>query len=197
MGIDPAPFWANLHLYAYECNFISKLMKDDKGRAMRFRYATRFIDDECNLNDGGEFGRSFRSIYPPNLELKCEHQGSHATFLDLDIRIEDNVFIYKLFDKRDGFPFFIVRMPDLSGNIPSHVFYGSVMSEFLRIARCTLLYEDFLPVIINLFNRMLNQGGSKIKLLSQIRKAFSRHSSCFNFNRTCNEIIEGIKSSCI
>ena len=31
-------------------------------------------------------------------------------------------------DKRDGFPFFSVCMPDLSGNISDHVFYASVMS---------------------------------------------------------------------
>ena len=52
MGIDPAPFWANLHLYAYEYKFIKLLMKTDKRKAMKFRYATRFIDDEYNLNDG-------------------------------------------------------------------------------------------------------------------------------------------------
>ena len=108
MGIDPAPFWANLHLYSYECSFITGLMSSDKGRAMKFRYATRFIDDECNLNDDGEFGRSFREIYPDNLELKCEHEGTHATFLQLDITIRDGIAIYKLFDKRDNFPFFIV-----------------------------------------------------------------------------------------
>ena len=48
-------------------------MSVDKLQAMKYRYATRFIDDECNLNDGGEFGRSYRSIYPPGLEVKCEH----------------------------------------------------------------------------------------------------------------------------
>ena len=197
MGIDPAPFWANLHLYSYECRFVTSLMTIDKGRAMKFRYATRFIDDECNLNDGGEFGRSFHSIYPPNLELKCEHQGSHATFLDIDITIVDGIFVYKLFDKRDGFPFFIVRMPDLSGNIPSHVFYGSVMSEFLRIARCTLLYKDFLSAIISLYKRMLNQGGTEIKLLMQIRKAFNRHSSSFSFDKTSKQIVEDVKSGCV
>ena len=60
-------------------------MGSDKGRALKFRNASRFIDDECNLNDGGEFGRSFREIYPLELELKCEHEGTHATFYDLDI----------------------------------------------------------------------------------------------------------------
>ena len=194
MGIDPAPFWANLHLYSYECAFITKLMKSDKGKAMKFRYATRFIDDECNLNDSGEFGKSFHDIYPNNLELKCEHQGSHATFLDLDITIQDGTFIYKLFDKRDGFPFFIVRMPDLSGNIPSHVFYGSVMSEFLRIARSTLLYSDFLPVCISLYKRMMNQGGSESKLLNQIKKALNRHFSSFDFNKSASQIIADIQT---
>ena len=180
MGIDPAPFWANLHLYIYEYKFIKSLMSTDTQRAMKFRYVSRSIDDECNLNDGGEFGRSFYLIYPSDLELKCEHQGTHATFLDLEINIVDGIFVYKLFDKRNDFPFFIVRMPDLSGNIPSHVFYGSIMSEFLRIARCTLKYSDFLPTAINLFKRMINQGGSVSTILRQITRAINRHPEPFS-----------------
>ena len=70
-------------------------------------------------------------------------------------------------------------MPDLSGNIPSYVFYGSVMSEFLRISRCTLLYSDFLPSAISLFKRMTNQGGSRKLTLKQIAKAISRHPKPF------------------
>ena len=195
MGIDPAPFWANLHLYSYEYTFITGLMRTDKARAMKFRNATRFIDDECNLNDGGEFGRSFNHIYPSDLELKCEHQGTHATFLDLDITVSNGIFVYKLFDKRDNFPFFIVRMPDLSGNIPSHVFYGSVMSEFLRISRSTLLYSDFLPFAINLYKRMVSQGGSKSKIANQISKAITKHSSSFTkYSKQRSDIINDIIS---
>ena len=195
MGIDPAPFWANLHLYIYEYRFIKSLMSTDTRRAMKFRYSSRFIDDECNLNDSGEFGRSFHLIYPEDLELKCEHRGSHATFLDLEINIVDGMFVYKLFDKRDGFPFFIVRMPDLSGNIPSHVFYGSIMSEFLRISRCTLRYSDFLPSAISLFKRMINQGGSESSILRQITKAINRHPEPFSkFSKPTKVIINDITS---
>ena len=43
---------------------------------------------------------------PPKLKLKCEHEGTHATFYDLEINISDDIFVYKLFDKRDDFPFF-------------------------------------------------------------------------------------------
>ena len=64
------------------------------------------------------------------MELKIEHHGQHATFLDLEINIRQGIFVYKLYDKRDTFPFFIVRMPDLTGNIPSSMFYGSILSEF-------------------------------------------------------------------
>ena len=161
MGIDPAPHWANLYLYSYEETHVTTLMKHDPVAARKYKYAFRFIDDECNLNDSGQFKNSCQSIYPIELEVKCEHDGQHATFLELDISVKEGVFVYKLFDKRDNFPFFIVRMPDLSGNIPDHVFYGSIMSEFLRIARATLLYPDFLVKAKELFNRMLNQHGQK------------------------------------
>ena len=196
MGIDPAPFWANLYLHHYEENFISSLMGLDKDRARKFIHASRFIDDECNLNDCGEFSRSYKQIYPKELELKEEHKGTHATFLDLDITIINNIFIYKLFDKRDDFPFSIIRMPDLSGNIPAHVFYGSIMSEFLRIARCTLLLSDFIPRANALYRRMICQGGDKTRVLKQIQKAMSRHPQPFEkFSARPAEIINKIVNS--
>ena len=127
------------------------------------------------------------------MELKVEHHGEHATFLDLDIRIEDNIFVYKLFDKRDAFPFFIVRMPYLSSNIPSIIFYSSIFSEFLRIARCTLKLHDFIPRAHELYARMRAQGGDTKLILHQIKKAFRRHPEAFNkYNKTFNEVIENI-----
>ena len=55
MGIDPAPFWANLFLYAYEVKYISDLIVSDKVKARHFHSTNRFIEDLCTLNDGGEF----------------------------------------------------------------------------------------------------------------------------------------------
>ena len=196
MGIDPAPFWANLYLYKYESDHVTKLIKSDKTRALKYRHATRFIDDECNLNDSGEFSRSFHLIYPSDLHLKCEHNGIHATFLELDISIVDGLFVYKLYDKRDDFPFHIIRMPDKNGNIPLHVFYGSIMSEFLRIARATLLFSDFLPRAKALFERMVNQGGEKRRVLAQIQRVIQRHPEPFNkFAKTSQQIIASIKGN--
>ena len=196
MGIDPAPFWANLYLYSYEKKFILFLIKTDKARARKFLNAIRFIDDECNINDAKEFAKSFKEIYPSHLQLKCEHEGIHATFLELDILVKEDIFVYKLFDKRDDFPFSIVRMPDLTGNIPSSMYYGSIMSEFLRIARCTLLLSDFVPRAKKLFLRMADQGGTKNRVLQQIKKAMLRHPGPFRKYQTdCKTIISLITTN--
>ena len=58
----------------------------------------------CAMNDVGTFSKSFNCIYPGGLETKLEQSRGHACFLDLVIKIEDGVFAYKLFDKRDKFP---------------------------------------------------------------------------------------------
>ena len=68
-------------------------------------------------------------IYPYDLELKAEHKGRYVSFLNLDICIEGGTFVYKLFDKRDAFPFFIVRMPHLCSNIPSAILYFHLLAN--------------------------------------------------------------------
>ena len=88
--------------------------------------------------------------------------------------------MYKLFDKRDAFPFFIVRMPDLSGNLPQNIFYSAIGSELLRIARATLLYEDFKYKAIDLTTRMLKQGASSDKMIKCLIKVVSRHPDAFS-----------------
>ena len=55
----------------------------------------------------------WREMYPDNLELKLEHLGTKATFLDLEIEVVDGKFTFKLYDKRDSFNLYIVRMPPL------------------------------------------------------------------------------------
>ena len=90
--------------------------------------------------------------------LKQKHSGTHAIFFDLDTKIEDRIFVYKLFDKRAKFPFFIVCMPHFQGNIPSTIFYGSIFSKFPGIARCMLELEHFLTRASELYSRMLSPG---------------------------------------
>ena len=184
MGSDPAPFMANLFLYFYENKWLLELKKKDLHKARLFSNTFRFIDDLCTINDNNEFERNYQQIYPVELELKKENNSNlEASFLDLSITLENKHFNTKLFDKRDAFPFSIVRMPDLNGNILCHVFYGSIFSEFLRIARATLKYMDFLPKSRELVERM--QGATENILLKQIDKMVARYPDAvetFNVN---------------
>lgn len=91
--------------------------------------------------------------------------------------IEEKIFAYELFDKRDKFPFFIACMPYLLSDIPSSIFYDSIFSEFLQIARSTLRLTDFVPKASQLYTRMKTQGGNKASILCQIKKAFQRYIS--------------------
>ena len=194
MGIDPAPFWANLYLHRHEYKYMRDLIRTDPRGARSYHGCARFIDDLCCLNDGGQFGRSYASIYPEDLQLKCEHSGKHATFLDLDITVVDGVFVYKLFDKRDAFPFHIVRMPHRTSNMPPYIFYGTLLSEFLRIARATLRFADFLPRVTSLVERMMNQGGDCHKIFRQFYKAMLRHPESFRrYELSHNDIVRKIK----
>ena len=52
------------------------------------------------MNDGVAFWRLCQAIYTPALELKCEHEDFHATFLELDINIVGGKYAYELFTSR-------------------------------------------------------------------------------------------------
>ena len=86
MGTDPAPFGVNLFLCTYENEYISELISNDKVKAHYFHATKHFIDDLGTLNDGGVFNDVYKDIYPPDLQLKVEHSGTHVT-------IKDRVFV--------------------------------------------------------------------------------------------------------
>ena len=110
MGIDLAPFWGNLFLYSYEEEYTSSLSSCGKIKVRHFHFTKRFINDLCAINDAGVFGGSICELYSKELELKVEHLGDYATFLNLDITTKGGTFIYNLLDKRDTFPFSIVKL---------------------------------------------------------------------------------------
>ena len=108
-----------------------------------------------------------------------EHNGSHATFINVDISIDKAKLIYKILDKKEAFNVHIFRMPSITSNISYLIFYSFTMSEFVITARSTLLLKNFLPVAKNLLDQMINQADSIHLLLKQIKKAFNRHQRLF------------------
>ena len=107
-----------------------KRKKDWHKRARRFTNIFRFIDDLIVLNDGGEFdGGNLPSRIGTSKGEWYEHVGS---VLDLGIKIRNDRFYISLYDKRDDFSFYIVRMSYLCSNIPSKIFYSAFGAEIFE-----------------------------------------------------------------
>ena len=73
----------------------------------------------------------------------------------------------------DKFLLFMVRIALLSSNIPSTICSGSIFAELLRIARCSVRTDDFIPRDSDVFSKMIAQGGNTAALTKQVKKTSS------------------------
>ena len=93
-----------------------------------------------------------------------------ASFLDLNIRIVSNKFHLNLYDKRDTFPFSVVRMSYLLSNIPSKIFCASIAAEALRIDRSCTDSKTFGDISSTLITHLTKQGAKHVKLMKALTK---------------------------
>ena len=84
-----------------------------------------------------------------------------------------------MYDKKDSFPFSIVRLPHKSSNSPSKMFYSTVAAEIMRICKATTLFDDFVISVKTLIVRMRFQGAVKSSLLCVCQKMLNRHELLF------------------
>ena len=82
-------------------------------------------------------------------------------FLNSHMKVNEGTVIKKLFKKRDSFSFSIVRMLHIESNIPQKKFYYPIKGEFLRIARSTLCFRDFIPKTKEFLERMEQQASKR------------------------------------
>ena len=159
--------------------------------AKKFCHTFPFIDDLLAVNDDGEFEKCFQAIYPLELELKKEHSGNSVSFLDLCISIKGRSFETSLYDKRDSFPFSIVRMPYKSSNIPSKIFNASIGAEILRIGRASTTSLSFFnakPVI----HRMMKQGANARGISKILKRTYGRHAILQKFETNAVEFVASL-----
>ena len=178
-----------LFLHYYESKYVKKVKKKDLFTARRFRNTFRFIDDLLAVNDDGEFERSFKDIYPPELELKKERGGDSVSFLDIKISISGRSFETSLFDKRDSFPFSIVRMPYKCSNMPSKIFYSTIGAEILRIGRISSSSKLFVSSAKPVVQRMLRQGANFKMILRTLKRIYGRHQELKKLAINTNEFV--------
>ena len=177
MGTNCAPLLAEIFLYSYEAEFIQTLIKSGKRHlAKSFNFTYRFIDDVFSLNNH-KFSDYVYDIYPVELEIKeTTDDQFHSSFLDLLLEIDkDGRLRVKIYDKRDDFYFDIVNFPFLCGNVPQSPSYGVYISQLIRFARASTLYDDFLSKSCRLTSKIMRQGYEWFKLISAFKKFYGRH----------------------
>ena len=95
--------------------------------------------------------------------------------MNLWVSIGGDLYDYRLFDKRDDFSFDIVRFPYSSSNIPTKMFYSTIVPEILRICRSSAEYISFLASCDPFLKRMTRQGAIKAKVRMAFNKLLRRH----------------------
>ena len=172
IGVDQAPFQANLALHKDEFAFISKLIQlKEFSIAKAFNSTFRFLDDTNALNNHGYFNLFKNCIYSEGLVINKENTGTQSsTMLELDISIINKRFHCSLYDKRDKFGFPIVKYPSSDSNIHSATVYNTFITQIIRFGRVCNNLNYFLLASASLFKTMLSKGCKKRILL---RKFFS------------------------
>lgn len=130
-----------VYFYLYRSDIVPGIWSHEiwKLKTIGFCNASGLIDDQSNINRGGDFSRS-GVITSALMGLNCKHNGRKSTSWDLDMSVIDCVYLFELCDKGNDYPFFIIRIPDRSGSVHSLIFYISLVSKskFLRLVRCPL-----------------------------------------------------------
>ena len=186
MGTNCAPLLADLFLYSYGAEFNQTHIKSGKRQLARsFNFTFRYIDDVLSLNNS-MFSDYINDIYPEESEIKeTIYNSTSLSFLDLLLEFDnDNRLRVKIYDKRDDLNFIIVNYPFLCGNIPQSPSYGVYVSQLIRYARASTLYDDFVSRSFRLTSKLLGQGYKRLKLIDAFKKFYGRHSIIVDNHKT-------------
>ena len=157
---------------------MEKLAKSKSQNAYKFKKVVRFLDDMAMINTDSimENEGYINTIYPSQLKLTIENNDDQkCSFLDMSLWIIDNKIDYKLYDKRDDFPFDIVSYPDLSGNICSTNAYGVFIGQLLRFSKTCNNYSHSVQRTHLLIQKLIKQNFKQKPLLTRCRKFYERH----------------------
>jgi hypothetical protein len=106
------------------------------------------------------------------LKIKQLQLRLHHLYLEIDDSGQPSTNIY---DKRDDFNIKIINFPNMCSNIPASPAYGVYISQWIRYARASSNYSDFLKRHLHLRNRLLDQSYKKIRLIRSLKRFIFRY----------------------
>ena len=201
MGGNASPLIADLFLANLEFKYMDKLVSSKSPENLRMAKKlsnnSRYIDDigVCNMNNNNEFMICSKDIYPESIPLTTGCiENDKDTFLDLDITLEENRFITKIYNKVDDFDFEVVSFPFPTSNMSDHITYNSFYSQLVRFSSVCSKFNDFDIRSRNLLESLLNRGFSKYRLKNSFSKFALNHHDVLDIKYSMEEINEFIRS---
>ena len=112
-----------------------------------------------------------KDIYPDSIPLTAGNSEKHKdTFLDLDINIDENRFITKVYHKVDDFNFEVVSFPFPTSNLSDRITYNSFYSQLVRFSSICSKFCDFASRSYNLLESLLKRDFLKNRLKRSFNK---------------------------
>ena len=118
-------------------------------------------------------GQGIKGIYPDFLTLNCEQEGQEVSFLDALLFRHKNVFLTKVYDKREHPPLSSIqrlRYPHVSCFLSDRSKYGIVTSWLYCFSRLCLRRSDFVSRLRILARDFLARGYCRSSVRRKIRK---------------------------
>ena len=184
MGTNCGPVLANLYLYAYESAFIDRLRRNHPAAARAFHMTFRLIDDVLSVGNPSLLdyiylpAPDFASppdviggIYPSELKLEdTSISNNKVHFVGMTITVIDDVLCLDLFDKRDEFPFQVIRFPHMDSSIPISIPYGVFTGGLYRRYRICSSPNTFIRRSVELAVLLVTKGCSRRRIWRLFRR---------------------------
>ena len=103
-----------------------------------------------------------------------------SSFLDLDIFVNREGFVTKLYDKRRDFSFNVVTFANLKSKIPDSQAYGSFIGELYRICKSSTNFIDFKDELNTLVTKLVNQNFKINKIKHRICNFIKSKPACLH-----------------
>lgn len=165
MGTNCAPPMANLYLYYYESNYMTRILNEQgENTARSFRTSFRLIDDLLSvgnpnlrlaLSKPAEEG----GLYPSALQLEqTSTTNLEVEFIGVKITQTGKRFRLSVYDKRKSFPFFVRRYPNMLSMIPKSIPYGVFSGLLYRAYNICSHVPEFISQSLEIAHTLLNNG---------------------------------------
>ena len=171
MGSSPAPYVANLYLFALENRFV----RNNPDMFQHPATVMRFLDDVLYINCN--YPEIATDIYGDILPFTRDDPVQNTlAFLDLNLKLEPTKkFNYATYDKRDAYNFKINKYPYASSVIHSKTLRGVGISQLIRCMRTNLHLFSFAKRSAKILLEMVENGGSIRDVHAIWKKFASKH----------------------